>query len=286
MEAADVYFRTMCSTASRLSRSPRIVGKTGSSSLPARSRSHASIILIGVAAKRRAALLSSFALATDVCAGSEHDVTAVEVDQLRYAQTGLQGQQQDRAVPAAYPCRLIRCREQRVHLSPIDEVHRPAHIALARHGEDALAVKRILRLVHRHVAIERADRGKTRVSAAGAVATDLLDMGEEVADECGIKVLNPQLGRWPVPPLARVAEQQSEGVAIACNRVRAGLQLRREAIREESLEQCGSVDVFIGHAPVPERGWLASRQAQAIPGRLRCTNRCAPARCVRDKSRA
>ena len=58
--------------------------------MPARSSSHASIVLIGIAAKRRAALLAPFAFATDVRARSEHDVAAVEVDQFRDAQARLQ----------------------------------------------------------------------------------------------------------------------------------------------------------------------------------------------------
>ena len=142
---------------------------------------------------------------------------------LRDAQARLQGQKQDRVVPAANPGRLVRCREQRFHLGPVDEVHRPAHIALARHGEDALAVKRMLRFIHRHVAIERPDCGKARVSAAGAVAADLFEMGEEVADERGVECPR-SAACGGVTPLARKAEQQSEGVAIARNRIRAGLQ--------------------------------------------------------------
>jgi hypothetical protein len=38
-----------------------------------------------------------------------------------------------------------------------------------------------------------------------------------------IEVLDPQLGRRPIPPLARKPEQQPESIAVACDRVRAGL---------------------------------------------------------------
>jgi hypothetical protein len=84
-------------------------------------------------------------------------------------------------------------------------------------------VERMLRLVHGHVAIERPDRGKARVPAAGAVTANLLDMGEEVADERGIEVLDPQLGGWFVAPLARKTKQQAERIAITRNGVGAGL---------------------------------------------------------------
>ena len=109
--------------------------------------------------QRRAALLSSLALATDMRAGSQHDIATIEIDQFGDAQAGLQGEQQDRPIAAANPGRWIRCCKQRLHLGSIDEVNRSPHIALVRHGEDALAVQCMLRFAHRNVAAERTNRG-------------------------------------------------------------------------------------------------------------------------------
>jgi hypothetical protein len=84
-------------------------------------------------------------------------------------------------------------------------------------------MKRVRGFVHRHVSIEGPDCGKPSVSATGAVTPDFLYVGEEVADERSIDIFDPEFGRWPVPPFARIAEQQPERIAITRNRVRAGL---------------------------------------------------------------
>ena len=162
-----------------------------------------------VAAKRGTALLAPLAFATNMRARSEYHVAAIEIDQLRDAQARLQGEQQNRPISATDPRRLIGGGEQRLHLRPINEVHRPAHIALARHGEDALTVEHMLRLVHGHVAIERPDRGKARVPAAGAVTANLLDMGEEVADERGIE--GPRSAAWWVVCCAAGSQNEATG---------------------------------------------------------------------------
>ena len=80
----------------------------------------------GVAAKRCAALLAALAVASDVRTGAQNDVLAAQADQLGCAQPGLERDQQHRVIPAADPCRSVRCRKQRRDLFAHRGRSRPA----------------------------------------------------------------------------------------------------------------------------------------------------------------
>ena len=192
-----------------------------------------------VAAQRRAALLPSLAHAADMRAAAEHCVAALEVHQLGCPQAGLDREQEQRMIAPSRPCRAIRRRQQRRDLARVEERHRAPHIALARHREDALAVQQPGWIGHRDVAEERADRGEPRVAAARAVPARRLSMKEEVGDQISVDVLDRELDRRLAVPGTREPQQQTERVAIACDRMRAGLHLGAQPVGEEALDQRG-----------------------------------------------
>jgi hypothetical protein len=137
------------------------------------------------------------------------------------------------------PCHAIRSREQRRDLFGVEERHRALHIALVGHRQDALAVKQSGWIGHRDVAEERADRGKPRVAATRAVAARGLAMNEEVSDQIGVDVFQRELDRWLSVSNAREPQEQAERVAIACDRMAAGLHLDAQPVGEEALDQRG-----------------------------------------------
>ncbi len=208
--------RTRCSSASRLSRSPRIDGNSGLlSSLsvadPRRQQ------FGRVAAKRRGALLPALAHAADMRAATEHHVAAPQAHQFGCPQAGLDREQEQRMIAPSRPCRAIRCRQQRRDLFGVEERHRALHIALVGHGEDALAVQQPGRIGHRDVAEERADRGEPGVAAARAVTARGLAMDEEVGDQIGVDVLDRELD-W------RLAVPSTRDTATAAGTCRDSLQ--------------------------------------------------------------
>jgi hypothetical protein len=65
------------------------------------------------------------------------------------------------------------------------------------------------------------------------------DVKQEVADQFGIEIFEPELRRHPTSLLAREAKEQPERVAIARDRMSARLHLGAQTIGEEPLEQRG-----------------------------------------------
>lgn len=92
----------------------------------------------GLFAKRGTSGLASFAQALHVRAGPQHDVFASQANDLRRAQPGLHGQQQQGAVtPTALDTEIGRCK-QSVCLDGREEADGSAHVAFARHSKNAL----------------------------------------------------------------------------------------------------------------------------------------------------
>src|SRR6056297_1563710 len=86
---------------------------------------------------------------------------------------------------------------------------------------------------------ERTDRCKPRVSASRAVAAFILAERQEPPDDVGINVGYMQLSRRQPGLCCRVFQQEPEGVAIAGDRVWAGLHLGQQPLGEEPLHVDG-----------------------------------------------
>ena len=87
-------------------------------------------------------VVSSFAQAAHVGAGSQHDILTVQPSQLRNAQTRLNSNQQKGSITTPHPSGKIRNREQRVHLFPAEKLDRASFVALIGHRQDPLAMQR------------------------------------------------------------------------------------------------------------------------------------------------
>src|SRR5208337_1878622 len=99
-----------------------------------------------------------------------------------------------------------------------------------------LAVMKELRFIDRDIREEGADRRQARVAAARAIATVGLDEGQEVSNEVRIDIGDLKRSRRPPEAIGGVFQQQAEGVAVARYRIRAGVELHREAFAEEPLQ--------------------------------------------------
>ena len=110
------YLARRCSSASRLSCRPRLVGNSGLVGSPARSFSQvvrvATVPLVSGVTRSLRPLPWQLRCA----AGAEVQIAAAEPDQLGGSQPGLDGEQQEGVVAAADPGRLVWGGEQRVDL--------------------------------------------------------------------------------------------------------------------------------------------------------------------------
>jgi hypothetical protein len=120
--------------------------------------------------------LAALAHASDVSAGAELDVAAVERDKLGDTQARLKRQHEDGTVASAGPRRDVRSCDDSLDLVASHVVDDPYLVALRRHGEHALAVMQKLRLIDRDVLEEGPDGRETRVSAPSYVAARFLDI--------------------------------------------------------------------------------------------------------------
>src|SRR6266542_3136948 len=117
------------------------------------------------AGQRRAALLTTLAVAANVGAGAEGEVVDPQPGKFRQAQAGLDGEEEQRVVAATESgCRVWRC-EERVDFGGGEEGDEVTVEALLRDGEDALDQSRVRWLAAGREAEERGDRGRRRRAA-------------------------------------------------------------------------------------------------------------------------
>jgi hypothetical protein len=79
--------------------------------------------------------------------------------------------------------------------------------------------------------------GQTYIAAAGAVATILLQVIEERAEERRIQVPQGQIRRRLASMFVDVLQQYSKGIAVTRNSVRADVPLSHESIEEKRLQE-------------------------------------------------
>jgi hypothetical protein len=147
----------------------------------------------------------------------------------------LSGKPEQRVVTAPGPSRPSRNTKQCVQFRFSQEGNEPSVEALRRNGEHTLDHGGMLGMPKRRAAEQRADRGEPSVTGAHTVFPLVLEVIEEGADERGIKVVDVQLRRLRAAPLGRKDQHQSQGVPIGSERMRAGLTLTYQAVREERL---------------------------------------------------
>ena len=96
-----------------------------------------------------------------------------------------------------------------------------AVVALALYCQHSLDQGTVSRLLQRCVLEEGVDGRQTRVATASAVPTVFFKVFEESPDDRSVQVFEREGRRLLVEPLASEAKQESEGIPVCCNRVRA-----------------------------------------------------------------
>jgi hypothetical protein len=182
-------------------------------------------------------LFAPLALALDVSAGSSDDIAGAQIEEFRCPQTGLQGQSQKDVVPTPNPSRTIWGGSQSFHFIAIKEVHCSSNMTFARQGKDLLALQHQGWIIHRHEPEEGADGGQPRIPAAGAVSTFAFEICQKVTYHRRVQILRSDFGWSLAALLAGKEQQQTKGVTITGNRVRAGFHLRHEPLGKKFVKQ-------------------------------------------------
>ena len=192
---------------------------------------------MGVVGERDGAVLSSLAQAADVRAGAEHDVVAVQADQLGDTQAGVSGEGEHGVVAAAFPALAVGRVDERCCLGA-GEVGDGAFLeALGRDREHALNDGGVLGMLQRGVLEQRPDGCEPQVAGARAVVAVVLEVVEEARDQRLVEVVPVQAGGLLAGRVVDVAEQQPQRVAVGRDRARTGLQLSGQPVGEEGLQR-------------------------------------------------
>jgi hypothetical protein len=167
------------------------------------------------------------------------DVGAAEADELRDAQPGLDGEQEEGMVASARRGRPVRGREDGLDLLGAEERDEAALEALGGDGQHPLDERGMLGMAQRGVAEERADGSQARVAGAHGVAAVALEVVEEGADERRVEVREVEPRGRRARPLGGEPQEEPPGVAVGGDGLRAGLPLPDEPLGEERLEGRG-----------------------------------------------
>ena len=128
-------------------------------------------------------MFSTFPLAVDVRAGSQHDVLAVQASQLGDPEARLNGEQKQCPVAAPDPGGMVDRRQEGVDLFPIEKFDGPPLVAFGGHRQDSLAQQRMRRLLESHVLKEGVNCSETDITSASTILSVFLEMIKEITNE-------------------------------------------------------------------------------------------------------
>ena len=121
---------------------------------------------LGGCGQRDGPLLAALAETADVGTGAEADVAAVEADQLGDPQPGLDGQQQQGTVPAAFPSGAVGCADEGVDLGRGEKRHQRLVEPFGGDGEHPLDELGVFGVAQGRVGEQRPDRGQAQVAGS------------------------------------------------------------------------------------------------------------------------
>ena len=194
-----------------------------------------------ILAERDVAFLSSFTVAPQVGSNTELDIFAMQTDNLRCAQSGLYGDQEQGAVAPSRRSLEIRRLEHRCDFVMVEEGHGTTGVAFAWHGQDLLSQSGVLWFMQGDVAEEGVDGGQAAVAGPWTVAAFVLEMAQEVTHECRVDVIECEVRRRLLQRSLGVVNQQAEGVPVTGDGMRACLTLFDQAFGEEHRQEAGEV---------------------------------------------
>lgn len=142
-------------------------------------------------------------------------------------------------IASAEPAAAIRRSEERFDLVLVEVGDERALVALGwdlDHTRDRLGV---LGVAQRGVAVERVDRCQASIPRAGSIASLILEVVEESADQRRVQVAEVKLAGLLAGLALREAQQQPQRVAVGGHGARAGVSLGDEPVYEKRLERRG-----------------------------------------------
>jgi hypothetical protein len=193
--------------------------------------------LEGVAGERGDALLASFAVAGDVCAGAQVKVCAAKPDEFGDAQTGLDRDRDQGVVSSSGPGGGVGRGEQRGGLWIGEVVDQGPLEPFGWDRQDAFDERGVFGVSQGSEPEQLADRSESGVSGRDAVAALVLEVVEERPDRLGVEIGDVELGWLLAGLLGDEHEQELERVTVGGDRVGAGLTLPDQPIGEERLQR-------------------------------------------------
>jgi hypothetical protein len=139
--------------------------------------------------------------------GPESHVLPPEGSQLGDAQPGLEADEEECVIAASDPSGEVWGAEEGIDLTVLKELHDPTLEALARNGKDTLTEERVGWIGEGDEAEEGMKRREAGIATAGAVTALTLEVIEELAEEGGVEVGEPEAGGRTARPFGRESEE-------------------------------------------------------------------------------
>ena len=142
-------------------------------------------------------------------------------------------------VPTADPKAAIRGGKHGVDFGGCQIADEAPIAAFLRDGEDALDERGMGRLLHGDVSKEGADRRQACVAGPRAITPGGFELAKEGPDEIGVHIVQLERGWLLLQALLCEVQQESKGVAIGGDGVRACPPLGLQTVSKEGFEQGG-----------------------------------------------
>jgi hypothetical protein len=205
-----------------------------------------------------------------VSAGAELNVLAPKRGEFAIAQTGLNGDEEQRPIPCSDPGARVRRRHESSGLFLGEKLDRPTLVAFRGDRKDALALEGKCGFIDGDEAEEGVQCRQTGVTGACRVGAILFEVSKEFLQEGGIQCFHVQFARPSLELLRGIAQQQAEGVAVARHRMWADRLLLDQAVSEKPLQEAGDARSVHGSPPdcctqgYPLASWRSSGTASIV----------------------
>lgn len=180
-------------------------------------------------------LLASFALETH---HGTVGISYVESRDLGYSGTGVVHQREEHAITSVTPGRVVASGKDRGDFLSSHEADERFAAALERNREQALSLCHVVGTSYGEDEMcEASDRGQTGVPGANGIVTHGLEMVEKRQDGIRIERCERELVSVATVVIAEKSEQQTKGVAISGDGLRAHVAMRHQMFREVPLNE-------------------------------------------------
>lgn len=217
--------------------------------------------------ERRTPLLASLADHSQMSAGPQGKVPALEPGHLREAEAGLRSSEDKGVIAPAGPAAPIGRGEQGINFGTREKADHGACEAFARDRQDALDLRGVLGHLKGGITKEGVDGRQTQVTSSHADLIVLFQVIQKLPDQWSGDLLESQLRGRFVLALLDELEQSTERIAIGGDGVRAHLTLLHQPLQEKPFEQ-GRKSNGIAHDAFPQRcsrRRIASRMSSGEP---------------------